>query len=129
MTASFFTAVLNAQVQAQNDLMAVPDFIAGFMYGMTGFNHLEEIEGCYNGTIDLASDAQSAVSDILSGSYIRGFAEVGQVINEFPKDLETCKNMGDDIAAIEAWAQIFTQPKELTETLGKNWLLHRKTIK
>ena len=31
------------------DLMAVPDFVAGFMYGMTGNNHLTEIESCFKG--------------------------------------------------------------------------------
>ena len=31
------------------DIMAAPDFVAGFMYGMTGYNHLEEIEACYTG--------------------------------------------------------------------------------
>lgn len=37
--------------------------------------------------------------------------------------------MGDDIAAIESWATIFTEPKVLAATLSKNWLLHRRTIK
>ena len=37
--------------------------------------------------------------------------------------------MGGDIDAIENWAKIFEEPKELSETLAKNWLLHRKTIK
>ena len=29
------------------DAMTVPDFVAGFVYGMTGDNHLTEIEACY----------------------------------------------------------------------------------
>lgn len=37
--------------------------------------------------------------------------------------------MDSDIAAIESWATIFTEPEELAKTVGKNWLLHRKTIK
>ena len=31
------------------DAMAVPDFVAGFVYGMTGDNQLTEIEACYEG--------------------------------------------------------------------------------
>ena len=31
------------------DVMAVPDYIAGWIYGMTGDNHLTEIETCYTG--------------------------------------------------------------------------------
>jgi hypothetical protein len=30
--------------------MAIPDFIAGFIYGMTGDNDLVEIEACYHGS-------------------------------------------------------------------------------
>ena len=37
--------------------------------------------------------------------------------------------MGDDWAAIQAWATIFTEPTKLAETVGKNWLLHKRTIK
>ena len=29
---------------------AIPDFLAGFMFGMTGDNNLTEIEACYQGT-------------------------------------------------------------------------------
>jgi hypothetical protein len=27
--------------------MAIPDLVAGFIYGMTGDNHLTEIEACF----------------------------------------------------------------------------------
>jgi len=37
--------------------------------------------------------------------------------------------MDDDFAEIEAWAQIFTEPVQLTETVTKNWLLHKRGIK
>ena len=111
------------------DAMTVPDFVAGFVYGMTGDNHLTEIEACYQGGTEVVDDVQMAVSKIESGSYITGFAEIGKIIHEFPATLTTCKNMDDDIAAIESWATIFTEPEKLGETLSKNWLLHRKTIK
>jgi hypothetical protein len=37
--------------------------------------------------------------------------------------------MGDDLAAIEEWAQIFTDPARLTADVTKRWLLHKKAIK
>lgn len=111
------------------DAMAVPDFVAGFVYGMTGDNHLEEIEACYQGGTEVVSDVQKAVEKIEAGSYIVGFAEIGKIIHEFPATLTTCQNMDDDIAAIEIWADIFTEPEILAKTLSKNWLLHRRTIK
>ena len=36
--------------------------------------------------------------------------------------------MDDDIAAIEQWAQIFTNPTELAATVTKHYLLHKKEI-
>lgn len=49
-------------------------------------------------------------------------------MNEFPDALSTCKGMDDDIAKIQDWAKIFTEPKKLFKTAGKNYLLHRGTI-
>ena len=37
--------------------------------------------------------------------------------------------MDDDVAAIEAWAQIFTEPTKLSETVAKHWLFHGNQIK
>jgi hypothetical protein len=37
--------------------------------------------------------------------------------------------MDEDIARIQAWAEIFTEPATLTKTVGKNWLLHKKAVK
>jgi len=48
MRTSFVTASIAATATAM-DAMAVPDFIAGFIFGLTGDNHLEEIEQCYTG--------------------------------------------------------------------------------
>lgn len=35
------------------DAMAIPDFLAGFIYGMTGDNDLTEIEACYQGSAEI----------------------------------------------------------------------------
>jgi hypothetical protein len=45
---TFATALIAAAASAF-DLLAIPDYTAGFIYGMTGANHLEEIENCYSG--------------------------------------------------------------------------------
>lgn len=36
--------------------------------------------------------------------------------------------MGDDLHAIASWATVFEHPKELTTTVTRNYLLHRKRI-
>ena len=42
--------------------------------------------------------------------------------------MTTCKGMDADIAAIEEWGQIFKDPKVLTKTVTKNYLLHKKKV-
>lgn len=130
MRTTFTTAAIIATTSAATlDAMAVPDWVAGFIYGLTGDNHLTEIEQCITGGQGLADDAEAALAKIKSGEFIKGAEAIGKVVNEFPDALVNCESMGDDLAAIEDWAKIFTEPKALAEKASKNWLLHHRAIK
>lgn len=109
--------------------MAVPDFVAGFIYGMTGDNHLAEIEACYQGGEQIVTDSKAAIADFESGNWFQGIKDAGTAWNEVGSAMTTCEGMDDDVAAIEAWAQIFTHPTELAKTVGKHWLFHGSQIK
>ena len=111
------------------DVMAVPDFVAGFIYGMTGDNNLTEIEACFQGGEQIVTDAQTAISDFTSGNFFKGIKDAGTVWNEVGSSMTTCKGMDDDIQAIESWAKIFTEPTKLASTVGKHWLFHGSQIK
>ena len=126
---NFAAAAIFAASASAFDAMAVPDFIAGFMYGMTGDNHLTEIEACYQGGSQVVTDAQKAVQDFKQGDWFKGIRDAGTAWNEIGAAMTTCQGMDDDIAAIEAWAQIFTEPAQLSETVAKNWLFHGRQIK
>ena len=125
----FAAAAALAASASAFDAMAVPDFIAGFMYGMTGDNHLTEIEACYSGGAQVVADAQTALAEFESGQWFQGIKDAGTAWNEIGSAMTTCQGMDDDVAAIEAWATIFTQPVELSETVAKRWLLHGRQIK
>ena len=43
------------------------DFLAGFMYGMTGNNHLTEIEACYNGGALMVQEVDNGIADLKKG--------------------------------------------------------------
>lgn len=45
-------------------LTTTADFIAGFVYGMTGDNHLTEIEACYQGGQLMAQEIEYGIADI-----------------------------------------------------------------
>ena len=124
-----FAAAAIAATSSAFEVMAVPDFVAGFMYGMTGANHLTEIEACYQGGEKILTDSKVAIADFKAGQYFAGLTEAGTVWNEVGSSMTTCKGMDADIAAIEAWATIFTHPTELASTVAKHWLFHGSTIK
>jgi hypothetical protein len=111
--------------------MAVPDLIAGLVYGLTGDNNLTEIEACYQGGVLMENEIVAGIAYIKKGGWdydVQAGLEFGLVALQIPQALHTCEGMGDDIAAIESWAQIFTNPAELAATLSKHYLLHKKEI-
>jgi len=108
-------------------LLAVPKILAGFMYGMTTDNHLLEIEACYDGAKFMVPEVETAIKDFKHGGKdweAQAGLQLGIVALQIPKALKTCKNMQDDIAAIEKWATIFTDIPALTKKVTKNFALH-----
>lgn len=95
MRTTFVTAAAVAATAsaAEIDAMAIPDFIAGFIFGLTGDNHLEEIETCYQGSTAIVDDVKIAIGDIKSGEFIAGIKEIGTIVDQFPSALTNCKNM------------------------------------
>ena len=67
MKSIFAGAIIAAAAMADNK--AIPDYTAGFVYGMTGANHLNEIEACYTGSLNLEKDAKNALEEIKSGTW------------------------------------------------------------
>ena len=127
MKFTFASALIAASASAL-DIKAVPHYTAGFIYGMTGANHLHEIENCYHTSSSLLTDAHQALNDIQEGDWTKAMFSLRKILKEYPDTLTTCKNLDEDLATIDDWATIFTQPEALAKTAGKNFLLHRKTI-
>ena len=127
MRTAFAAATLAAATSAYEfDAIAVPDFIAGFIYGLTGDNKLTEIEAYYQGGDTVVTDAQTALADIKAGHLINGAKEFVTVSNDVKLALSNCENMDDDFAEIGAWLKSFEDVGHLTKTVTKNWLLHKK---
>ena len=101
---TFAAAAVIAASASAFDVLAVPEFLAGFIYSMTGEDHLVEIEACYQGGELIVEDTETALADFKAGNYFHGIKDAGVVWNELGSALTTCQGMGDDIASIEAWA-------------------------
>ena len=81
-------------------VMAGADFVAGFVYGMTGDNHLTEIEACFTGGELMVSEIETGVADIKKGGWdndVQAALEFAIVALQVPQALNTCKGMTDDI--------------------------------
>ena len=64
-------------------VMGVADFVAGFMFGMTGDNHLTEIEACYQGGEVMLPEIESGIADFKSGGWnndVQGVMQFGLAI-------------------------------------------------
>jgi len=112
-------------------VMAIPDFVAGFVFGMTGDNNLTEIEACYQGGEVMATEIEQGIADIKHGGTdydIQAALEFALAATQIPVALNTCKNMDEDLAAIEAWASIFKDPVKLAKHLSLHYALHKDAI-
>jgi hypothetical protein len=111
--------------------MAIPDFVAGFVYGMTGDNQLTEIEACFAGGELMEQEIVTGIADIKHGGTdydIQAALQFALAATQIPVALNTCKNMGDDLTAIEQWASIFRDPAKLAKHLATHYALHKGQI-
>lgn len=79
----------------------------------------------------MTQEIEKGIADIKKGGWdndTQAALQFGLAALQIPQALSTCENMDEDIAAIESWAQIFTDPAKLGETLTKHYLLHKKEI-
>ena len=125
--------MISSSIHASNGVAtATADFVAGFVYGMTGDNHLTEIEACFQGGDLMYQEIETGIADIKKGGWdndTQAALQFGLAILQIPQALNTCENMDQDIAAIESWAQIFTDPAKLSATLAKHYAFHKSEIK
>ena len=98
---SFFAAAIAATTSA---LSIHPDFFAGYLYGMTGSNHLDEMRSCFDSSYLVAEEFHDAIADLEKANFLKAFELFFKIKKEFPKAVETCNTMDDDKATINEWA-------------------------
>ena len=111
--------------------LAIPDFVAGFVYGLTGDNQLTEIESCYQGGEVMATEIEAGIADIKVGGTdhdIQAALQFALAATQIPIALNTCEGMGDDLTAIEQWAAIFKNPSKLAKKLALHYAMHKSEI-
>ena len=72
-------------------------YLAGFVFGMTGADHLYEINKCVilNDPAEIAQTAQVGIDDIQEGRYFNGVRYFGKLVLLFPRLFMDCPGMLD----------------------------------
>lgn len=108
--------------------MAVPNFVAGLLYGLTGDYELDELQTCMKDTGKIAKDAQKFFHDLVHFHFFRANKDVLILVKDLLPALKSCKNMKSDLDAIQKWYMIFEDPRELGHTTTRNYFLNREDI-
>ena len=65
------------------DIKAVPDFAAGFLYGMVGDNHLDEFETCFQSSEQLMPYMNGFINDLEAFHIISAFENFEKFLYHF----------------------------------------------
>ena len=101
----------------------VEQFVAGVVFGLIQKDDLAQIQTCLKDAQGLETEIEEVIGDFSKGDLtdiLKGVELVGKVIQELPADLGDCEGMKADVARIEAWAAIFSNPTKLVQTLLTN---------
>ena len=80
----------------------------------------------------MAQEIEAGITDIKKGGTdndIQAGLQFALAVTQIPQALNTCKGMGDDLAAIESWASIFKDPAKLAKKLALHYAMHKSEIK
>jgi len=110
--------------------LSVPEFVAGFVYGITGDMKLTEIEACYAGGKSLEPYIHDMLYDLRKFKIFGAIMNLEKFIFHLKETfLVPCSDMQDDLKKIEAFYAIFLDPEALGEALAYNYLEHRTEFK
>ena len=80
----------------------------------------------------MVEEIEAGIADIKKGGTdndIQAALQFALAVTQIPQALNTCKGMGDDLAAIESWASIFKDPAKLAKKLALHYAMHKSEIK
>jgi hypothetical protein len=116
------------ELELMFELKSIPAFIAGFLNGMLGTDDLTEIGACHDGLTPLVTILHDFVGHLLSFDIFKAIGDLEKFIWNFQIDFLPCTSMHEDMEAIAAWGQQFTQPASLIPEITKNVVLHKRAI-
>ena len=117
--------------QVELNLKGDAEFVAGFLYGMVGDNHLDEIKTCYESTAPLKELVDSFITHMEHMNFFAAIEDFEEFMLSVHHYTEPCRveALKDDIASIEAWLAQFKHMGALVRKVSRHYVMHRKVIK
>lgn len=120
-------------MQATNVPEEAVNITVGILEGFFHEENLDNLENCIHDTDEIGYLLYDAIEDFIKGDFesIReGINYIGQVVTLTATGMEDCKDAVQiDIPKLVELGEIFTNPKELIEQIGKDILLNGRSIK
>lgn len=91
---------------------------------------MDEITACGVDAEKEGKSVETALADLKAGHKVKAIMELKKLVTNWKTDLADCQpaKMQTDIQALEAWAQVFKDPKKLVAQISKHYLLHKADI-
>ena len=108
--------------------MSVPNYIAGFLYGLTGDLELATIEDCYSESSDLISIIDKFIYDVKHKNLIGAYRKIEKFRRNLDQAVDSCQGFKDDLKLMGDWWELWAEPGELMQTAEINMIRNRKEI-
>ena len=128
MRTTFATAVIAATVSAHIDAKAPFEFLGGFLEGMIGDNHLDEVYTCEADAEVILTNADKAFKKLENHDFEGAITYFYEIAGALEITVSDCIDIGDDIQAIKEWSKIFDDKTKLIENITTHMLIHRKQV-
>ena len=108
--------------------MSVPNYIAGFLYGLTGDWELATIEDCYSESSDLISIIDKFIYDVRHKNLVGAYRKMKKFRRNLDDVAPACKGFKEDLKLMGDWWELWAEPGELIQTAEINMIRNRKDI-
>ena len=92
------------------DFKAPIEFVGGFLDGMVGDNHLDELYTCEHDLDAIVKSVDTLLRLFEEKKYDELWKFFGSFSTTMMISLKECSTIGDDVKAIEDWSKIFEDP-------------------
>ena len=113
---------------------AMPDFVSGFIYGLTNDNQTDNIRSCYEAPSPdmISAEIQTGINALARGTDLEDDIAAGSAfgifITQFESTLTKCEGLEYDLNWINQWSAIISDPEALGKEITENVMTYKQSM-